>query len=126
VSAEIEYASGHNAKYPAYPLGQRVLPLATLLMAFAIAACATHPPARAPAERAADAALAHEVWLALNADPELYSRHVDISVDRGVVRLGGYVWSADDFRLARNDAQGVPGVKSVAVQMELLRGGMNK
>ena len=69
------------AKYPAYRLGQRVLPLASLLVAFGIAACAIHPPDRAPGERAADAALAREVRLALNADPELYARHVDISVE---------------------------------------------
>lgn len=99
---------------------------ASLVVAFGIVACATLQPAQTPAERAADASLAHKVRLALNADPQLYARHVDVSVDGGVVRLGGYVWSSDEFVLARNDARSVPGVTGVDVQMQLMRGGMNK
>jgi osmotically-inducible protein OsmY len=69
--------------------------------------------------------LAAQVESALLADPTIYARHVDIRVDRGVVHLGGYVWSAHDYRLARKDAASVPGVKAVDVEMELMRGGVS-
>lgn len=107
-------------------LARRLFHAASLVVAFGIVACATLQPAQSPAGRAADASLADQVRLALNADPQLYARHIDIYVDDGVVRLGGYVWSSDEFILARNDAESVPGVTAVDMQMQLMRGGMNK
>jgi hypothetical protein len=41
-----------------------------------------------------------------------------------VVRLGGYVWSVQDFRLARQDAASVAGVKTMQMDLELMRGGL--
>jgi osmotically-inducible protein OsmY len=105
---------------------RRVFRAASLVVAFGIVACATTPSAPTPTERAADASIARQVRVAFNSDQELYARHVDIWVNQGVVRLGGYVWSPEDFALARNDAERVPGVKAVDVHMELLRGGMAK
>ena len=87
------------------------------------AACATPLP-RTAAERSGDAVIAAQVEAALLADPTVYARHIDVTVDRGVVRLGGYVWSAQDFRLARQDAASVAGVKTVQMDMELMRGGV--
>ena len=87
------------------------------------AACATLPP-RTAAERAGDAVIAAQVEAALLADPTVYARHIDVAVDRGVVRLGGYVWSDQDFRLARQDAASVAGVKTVQMDLELMRGGL--
>jgi osmotically-inducible protein OsmY len=75
-------------------------------------------------ERAADAETADRVQAALFADPNIYARHIDIAVDRGVVRLGGYVWENEDFQRARSDAAAVPGVRSVLTEMELMRGGV--
>jgi hypothetical protein len=126
VSAESDLMSEPEEKSSTDGVLRSAFHGASLVVAFGIVACATLQPSQTPAERAADASLAHNVRLALNADPQLYSRHVDISVDNGVVRLGGYVWSSDDFLLARNDAEGVPGVKAVDLQMQLMRGGMNK
>ncbi len=96
--------------------------LVILLTASVVVACAVGPR-RTDAELASDAVIAAQVEAALLADPEVYARHVDVTVDRGVVRLGGYVWSAQDFRLARRDAASVVGVKNVETQMELMRGG---
>jgi osmotically-inducible protein OsmY len=75
-------------------------------------------------ERAADVETADRVQAALFADPNLYARHIDIAVDRGVVHLGGYVWESEDFQRARNDVAGVPRVRSVLTEMELMRGGI--
>lgn len=61
----------------------------------------------------------------LSADPNIYARHVEVEVDRGVVYLGGYVWEPNEFQIARSDAASVPGVKSVVTQMELKRAGIS-
>src|SRR5882672_475954 len=70
-----------------------------------------------------DADTAARVEGALTGDPHLFARHIDVSVDGGVVYLGGYVWSVEDLYLARNLAASVPGVKSVSSELELMRGG---
>jgi osmotically-inducible protein OsmY len=102
----------------------RVFPAVVAVAATCAAvACSTTARRTAP-ERAADAELATRVEAALLADPGMYARHIDVTVVRGVVHLGGYVWEDDDFRLARNDAASVPGVRTVEVQMELMRGGI--
>ena len=88
-----------------------------------VVACST-TARRTAAERASDADIATRVEAALLADPNIYARHIDVGVDRGVVHLGGYVWEDQDFRLARNDASSVTGVKMVDTQMELMRGGV--
>jgi osmotically-inducible protein OsmY len=72
----------------------------------------------------ADVETADRVQAALFADPDLYARHIDIAVDRGVVHLGGYVWENEDFQRVRNDVAGLPGVRSVLTEMELKRGGI--
>jgi len=96
--------------------------LAILLLGGSLAACSTGPR-RTEAERAADAVTAARVEGAFTANPTLFARHIDVSVDGGVVYLGGYVWSVEDLYLARNLAASVPGVKSVSSDMELMRGG---
>jgi len=105
--------------------GNGALPAVVILAAAcAIVACST-APRRNAAERTGDAVIAAEVEAALLADPSVYARHIDVAVDRGVVRLGGFVWPPQDFRLARQDAASVPGVKSVEMQIELMRGGVS-
>jgi osmotically-inducible protein OsmY len=98
--------------------------LTSVLVACGVVACSTTPP-RTTAERAADAELADRVQAALLADPDIYARHIDVKVDRGVVHLGGYVWEPDDFQTARRDASSVPGVNTVIAQMDLMRGGLS-
>jgi osmotically-inducible protein OsmY len=85
--------------------------------------CATAPP-RTAAEQAADTDTANRVEAVLLADPNIYARHIDIDVDRGVVHLGGFVWENDDFQTARRDAASVAGVTAVVTDMELNRGGL--
>jgi osmotically-inducible protein OsmY len=94
-----------------------------LIAASGVTACSTLP-SRTPTEKSADAAIAAEVKSVLLADPNIYARHIDVTVDRGVVELGGFVWTNQEYLLARNDAASVPGVRSVNTQMDLLRGGL--
>jgi osmotically-inducible protein OsmY len=98
-------------------------PIVVAGTAIAIVACTSAPP-RSNLERTADDETADRVQAALFADPNLYARHIDIAVDRGVVHLGGYVWENGDFQRARNDVAGLPGVRSVLTEMELMRGGI--
>jgi osmotically-inducible protein OsmY len=85
--------------------------------------CAT--TVRTAEEQAADADVEARVEAALNSDSRIYARHVDVSVDRGVVYLGGYVWSDSELRFVKADAAAVPGVLAVANEIELMRGGMS-
>jgi osmotically-inducible protein OsmY len=88
-----------------------------------LSACAM-APRRTPDERIADADVASRVQATLLSDPNIYARHIDIAVVRGVVHLGGYVWEPEDFQTARRDAASVPGVTAVDTEMELMRGGL--
>ena len=94
------------------------------LLGIALSACATQPP-RTTEERAQDAALAQRVEAALNADPRIYARHVDVTSNRGVITLGGLIWTNEDYVLAKRDAALVPGVVRVDASMDLVRGGMS-
>src|SRR5579862_7434046 len=89
----------------------------------AVGGCATTP--RTPEQRAADAAVEARVEAALDSDSRIYARHVDVNVASGVVYLGGYVWSDSELRFAKADAAAVPGVLSVADEIELMRGGIS-
>src|ERR1700733_577208 len=115
-----------DSTVPSLAVPASALMLATVtmvLIACALTACST-TPRRTAEERVADADTAGRVQAALLADPDIYARHIDVAVDRGVVHLGGYVWENDDFQTARRDAASVPGVKTVVAQMELMRGGL--
>ena len=93
------------------------------LGAWSLMGCVTAPP-RTPAERAIDAQTADRIQAALLADPNIYARHIDVDVERGVVHLGGFVWENEDFQSPRRDAASVAGVTAVITDMELNRGGI--
>jgi BON domain len=109
--------------------GARCFALGTifaLLGACATTAPSSPAPSLADAASATDAALANRVYLALNADPWFYFRHVDVHVEDGVADLSGYVWSADALYQARLIAAGVPGVRRVLTnRLDLERNGLN-
>ena len=105
-------------------LNRVLLVVIAVVSACGVVACSSTPP-RTPAERSADSKIADQVEATLSADANIYARHIDIEVDRGVVYLGGYVWEPEDFQTARRDAASVPGVKAVVTQMELKRAGIS-
>jgi hyperosmotically inducible periplasmic protein len=73
-------------------------------------------------ESADDAAVKAKVQAALNSDSVLYARHIQVSVQQGVVHLAGFVLRTDDIQRAKKDAASVPGVKTVSNEMVLKPG----
>jgi osmotically-inducible protein OsmY len=84
--------------------------------------CSSAPP-KSPEQERADAATAARVDAALDANPIYYFRDVEVSVDNGVARLSGYVWTTDALYHAQQIARGVTGVTHVRNEMELERQG---
>ena len=99
----------------------RMLLVGLSVAAFA-AACASAPP-KTVAQVSADHLLADRVVTALDSDPAYYFRHVDVQADDGRVSLSGYVWSDEAIRRAEHIASRVPGVTSVADELDLEREG---
>ena len=95
-----------------------------VLMAIAVlaVACSTTPP-KSPEQERADAATAERISAALEANPIYYFRDVEVSVDYGVARLSGYVWTTDALYHAQQISRRVPGVAAVRSEMELERQG---
>jgi osmotically-inducible protein OsmY len=69
-----------------------------------------------------DAELKQRVSAALDAQPYLYDRHIDISVRGGVVVLSGIVFSdwdlGDALRIARKAAGARPVIDSLSIERE--------
>jgi len=80
------------------------------------AACTTTKSAE---QESQDRATEHAVRSALDADSHIYTDHVKIHADKGVVHLSGYVWSDFDMYTAQQDALSVDGVTRVVNDMEL-------
>ncbi len=102
-------------KHPTLAIVRAAVGLAAM---FGLLACAT-PNHRTPEERAADQEVAGRVEDALRADPNVFARHVDVDVRRGVVWLTGWVMSADEERDAVRISKAVPGVQKVVDQIEI-------
>jgi osmotically-inducible protein OsmY len=93
-----------------------------------LAADAQTQSANAPATRARspeDAAVADRVSQRLNADPNHLYRHVTVSVNDGVVTLGGLAGSSGAIESAKKIAGGTPGVSRVQERIQLEREGPN-
>jgi osmotically-inducible protein OsmY len=101
----------------------RGLPIAlTAMLVCAMAGCASGPR-KTDAERQLDNEIADRVQVALNGDKSLFARHITVRADRGVVTLGGFVWTQPDAEEAERIAESVSGVSRIVNQMELERNG---
>ncbi|MDE2259308.1 MAG: BON domain-containing protein [Betaproteobacteria bacterium] len=89
-----------------------------LALVASIASCATKPP-RNSSEIKADKAIELAVTQQLDDDQNIYARHIEVDVYRGVVTLSGFVFEANDLFEAAQVAARVPGVISVSNQMQL-------
>jgi len=96
--------------------------VAAAVVCGAVACVTTH---KTEEQRLADASTVERVQAALSADRNLYSRHITIRADGGVVTLGGYVWTPEELLLAREDTQSVSGVSQVVDRMEVDRGAVS-
>ncbi len=90
--------------------------LAILLVSTAVlgtTACSSTRTQRAPGEQIDDAALLTSVKSALAAESAETAADVNVDVNRGQVKLSGFVDNANDRSRAVEVARGVDGVKSV-------------
>jgi hyperosmotically inducible protein len=78
-----------------------------------MAACSSTRTQRAPGEQVDDAALLTKVKSALVADPVADAGEINVDVNRGVVKLAGFVDSSKEKEKAGQVARNVDGVKSV-------------
>jgi len=81
--------------------------------AMLMAACSATRTQRAPGEQIDDAALLTKVKSALVADPVTEAGEINVDVNRGVVKLAGFVGTAKEKEKAGQVARGVSGVQSV-------------
>ena len=78
-----------------------------------MAACSSTRTQRAPGEQVDDAALLTSVKSALAADPVTEAGEINVDVNRGVVKLAGFVDSSQEKQKAGEVARKVDGVQSV-------------
>jgi hypothetical protein len=79
--------------------------------------------ARPEANPAAEEALRQRVETALHSDPAYYGAHVTVSVDKGDVLLGGFVFSDWDLRDALRIARRAAGNRRVIDNLSIEVGG---
>ncbi len=91
-------------------------------IAVGVVACAAGP-GKSEAQQQADRETAGRVQAALDADKQLYARHIIVRADNGVVHLSGYVWDPPELVEAKRVAALVPGVSQVVSELELQRNG---
>ncbi len=103
---------------------RRLHPAAVALILSGLGACAMGAH-KTDAQKQADDAVVGRVEQALAADQDLYSRHITVRADDGVVNLSGFVWDPPDLVEAERIAGAVPGVTRVVNSLELERNGQS-
>jgi len=93
--------------------------------ALCIASGCTTAPTKTSEQQVNDKETTEAVQAALKANTHIYSQHITVQADNGVVHLGGYVWTDDDLYDAERTAESVPGVRKVVDEMELERNGID-
>lgn len=114
-----------EGKMSSWPAIKRVAcaGLAAVLLC-GVVACATGPKLTV-AQRQADKEIAARVQAALDADNDLYAKHIFVRSYDGVVELYGYVWTQPDSLLAQSIAENVQGVGRVVNNLELQLNGID-
>jgi len=79
--------------------------------------CVSNVPQKEAA--VADEAITAEVRQALRHDPQLPESDIDVRTTQGIVRLSGFVVSADSVGVAASVARTVKGVRSVRNDLRL-------
>ena len=78
-----------------------------------VAACSSTRTQRAPGEQVDDAALLTSVKSALVSNPVTEAGEINVDVNRGTVKLSGFVDTQDEKSKAGDVARGVDGVQTV-------------
>ena len=89
------------------------------LLALLLSACAHPGDTRSADASARDVRIARAVRQALDDNPRIYARHIEINVYDGVVTLSGFVFDGNDMNDAVRIASEVPGVTSVGNDMQV-------
>ncbi|WP_306393289.1 BON domain-containing protein [Telluria beijingensis] len=93
--------------------------LLALLAGGPLAGCASGIPGFGTVATVDDAAISAGVRNAIRHDPELTVSDLDVDTYQGIVRLSGFVSSADSVAAAASVARTVKGVKSVRNDLRL-------
>jgi hyperosmotically inducible protein len=102
-----------------FGIGKAAAPtLLAILVLCGVAGCATDS-ATPTVQRTDDAGITTGVKAALLGDAGLKANEIDVDTDQGVVRLSGFVSSADDVAAAAAAARTVKGVRSVRNELRL-------
>lgn len=89
-----------------------------LALLAALSACATQTPYTAD-EETADQKIKDQILVNYKKEKYIFLDHVDITVYKSTVILGGLVFEPADRDVAVQDARKVPGVKQVSDQIEV-------
>lgn len=95
------------------------LVLLALLAGGPLAGCASGIPGFGAVDAVNDDAISASVRSAIRLDPELTVSDLDVDTYQGIVRLSGFVSSADSVAAAASVARTVKGVKSVRNDLRL-------
>ncbi|RZJ83872.1 MAG: BON domain-containing protein [Massilia sp.] len=93
--------------------------LAVILALGQVAGCATSGGGGPVAQYVDDATITAGVKAAIVREPTLKVFEIDVETEQGVVRLSGFVSSADSVAAAASVARTVKGVKSVRNDLRL-------
>jgi len=91
--------------------------LLAVLAAAPLAGCVSNVPAKEVAID--DGTITADVRQALKRDPQLPESDIDVNTKQGIVRLSGFVASADSVGVAASVARTVKGVRSVRNDLRL-------
>lgn len=94
-------------------MNKKVVSLIAATALLGMAACSATRTQRAPGEQVDDAALLTSVKTALVSDPVTEAGEINVDVNRGVVKLSGFVDTSKEKAQAAQVAGKVDGVKSV-------------
>lgn len=94
-------------------MNKKVVALIATTALLGMAACSATRTQRAPGEQVDDAALLTSVKSALASDPITEAREINVDVNRGIVKLSGFVDSSKEQAQAVQVARSVEGVKEV-------------
>lgn len=97
---------------------QAVAMAAALVLGGTLAGCGS-TSLLAPPTPVDDTAIAGNVKAAIGGSPELNAADIDVASSEGIVRLSGYVSSAESVSTAASVARTVKGVKSVKNDLRL-------
>ncbi len=94
-------------------MNKKVVSLIAVTALLGLAACSATRTQRAPGEQVDDAALLTSVKSALASDPITEAGEINVDVNRGIVKLSGFVDSSKEQAQAVQVARSVKGVKEV-------------